>query len=112
MQTVSASTQDELNQEFTGSEITASLEVLPRLDCLAAMWRDLERRADASYFLSWDWIGTWLAEACMQPLLMIGRRVRPGRGSRTSAAKIKANRSFCVGESLVKPGWKRLFRLR
>src|SRR5262249_16610356 len=56
------------------TEVTASLEVLPRLDRLGAMWRDLERRANASFFLSWDWIGTWLSEAAIQPLLMIGRR--------------------------------------
>src|SRR5262249_28590514 len=47
---------------------------LPRLDRLGAIWRDLERRANASFFLSWDWIGTWLGEAGIQPLLMIGRR--------------------------------------
>ena len=38
------------------------------------MWRDLERRANGSFFTSWDWIGTWLAEFGAHPLLMIGRR--------------------------------------
>jgi CelD/BcsL family acetyltransferase involved in cellulose biosynthesis len=74
MDAVLASIDNKLDSEFTGSEITASLEVLPRLDRLATMWRDLECRADASFFLSWDWIGTWLTEAGIQPLLMIGRR--------------------------------------
>lgn len=27
---------------------------------LGADWRDLEERADGSFFLSWDWIGCWL----------------------------------------------------
>lgn len=55
-------------------EICASLEVLPRIDVLQAMWRDLERRSNATFFLSWDWIGTWLAESGAQPLLMVARR--------------------------------------
>jgi CelD/BcsL family acetyltransferase involved in cellulose biosynthesis len=28
---------------------------------LQAMWCDLQQRADASMFISWSWIGTWLA---------------------------------------------------
>ena len=64
----------ELYHELAGTEVTASLEVLPRLDRLAAMWRDLECRANASFFLSWDWIGAWLTEVSVQPFLMIGRR--------------------------------------
>ncbi len=33
------------------------------LESIGAMWRDLEVRADAPIFLSWDWIGCWLAES-------------------------------------------------
>ena len=57
-----------------GREIYASLEPLPSLNELGSMWRDLECRADGSFFTSWDWIGTWLAESGANPLLMIGRR--------------------------------------
>jgi hypothetical protein len=32
---------------------------------LAALWRDLERRAEGSFFLSWHWIGAWLD--CLPP---------------------------------------------
>lgn len=38
-----------------------ALVALPDLDELARRWRALEARSDASFFVSWDWIGTWLA---------------------------------------------------
>jgi CelD/BcsL family acetyltransferase involved in cellulose biosynthesis len=37
---------------------------------LAGPWRDLEMRSDASFFLSWTWIGTWLETCGLQPLLL------------------------------------------
>ncbi|HVA11651.1 MAG TPA: hypothetical protein VNF99_00240, partial [Stellaceae bacterium] len=37
---------------------------------LAQLWRDLEARAEISFFLSWDWIGRWLAETEIAPLLL------------------------------------------
>ena len=43
------------------SPITVHLEKLPRLDDLASHWRDLEGRARPSFFLTWSWIGNWLA---------------------------------------------------
>lgn len=45
---------------------------LPPLSELEALWRDLEARADGSFFTSWDWIGPWLAclpEDCRPRLL-------------------------------------------
>jgi hypothetical protein len=30
---------------------------MPLADALAALWRELEARADASFFLTWDLIG-------------------------------------------------------
>lgn len=44
------------------------------LDWLASQWQALEERADAPFFLSWDWIGTWLAMVGATPALLIGRR--------------------------------------
>ncbi len=35
---------------------------------LAADWRDLEARAEVTFFLSWDWIGPWLATAGGAPI--------------------------------------------
>ena len=40
--------------------VTAALRPLPPLEALESSWKDLERRARASFFLSWHWIGTWL----------------------------------------------------
>jgi CelD/BcsL family acetyltransferase involved in cellulose biosynthesis len=40
---------------------------------LEPLWRDLEARADCRFFLSWDWIGTWLSEIDAKTLLLEGR---------------------------------------
>lgn len=37
------------------------LEPLPPLDELGARWQELERRSRCSFFISWRWIGPWLA---------------------------------------------------
>lgn len=39
---------------------------------LAPLWRELEQRADPPMFLSWHWIGCWLAEAGIKPVVMLG----------------------------------------
>jgi CelD/BcsL family acetyltransferase involved in cellulose biosynthesis len=43
-------------------------------DELSVLWRDLETRADATFFLSWDWIGCWLAETAISPPVLVGRQ--------------------------------------
>lgn len=40
------------------------LRPLPELDRLQRQWRELERRADISFFVSWHWIGAWLRLIC------------------------------------------------
>jgi len=40
---------------------------------LGALWRGLETRADASFYLSWDWMGRWLAEIGGDARVLIGR---------------------------------------
>jgi CelD/BcsL family acetyltransferase involved in cellulose biosynthesis len=47
---------------------------LPPLNKLEPIWRDLEARAEASFFVSWHWIGAWLAESGVQPALLIALR--------------------------------------
>ena len=37
---------------------------------LAASWMELESRADAGFFLSWRWIGSWLRTTGIKPLLI------------------------------------------
>lgn len=53
------------------------VEIEPARDCvdLATAWRALEQRADCSFFLSWSWIGAWLAElpAEIEPLCLRAR---------------------------------------
>lgn len=39
---------------------------------LGLLWRDLEARADPTFFLSWDWIGAWLAELDPLPPVVVG----------------------------------------
>ena len=41
---------------------------------LGVLWRELEARADAPFFLSWDWIGCWLAETAISPPVLVGRQ--------------------------------------
>ncbi len=40
---------------------------------LEQMWRELEGRSDCHFFLSWDWIGSWLAEIDRPVQVLIGR---------------------------------------
>lgn len=46
---------------------------MPLADALAALWRELEARADATFFLTWDWIGSWIEETGLRPAILIGR---------------------------------------
>jgi len=39
---------------------------------LALLWRDLEARADITFFLSWSWIGAWIAELGHCPPVLFG----------------------------------------
>lgn len=59
-------------------EITVSQAT--ELPDLAASWMELETRADAGFFLSWRWIGSWLRVTGAKPLL-----VRAVEGNRTVA---------------------------
>jgi CelD/BcsL family acetyltransferase involved in cellulose biosynthesis len=49
------------------------LRPLPPRDRLASIWQDLETRADRSFFLSWSWIGSWLASIDSRPELLIAK---------------------------------------
>ena len=45
----------------------------PDAAALEAMWRDLEARSDVTFYMSWSWIGAWIAEAGMPDLVLAGR---------------------------------------
>lgn len=55
-----------ITPEFTIEEIAGA-------DELAPVWVELEARADAPFYLSWDWIGCWLREAKLRPTVLAGR---------------------------------------
>ena len=40
---------------------------------LAKVWRELEARSNCHFFLSWDWIGCWIAEIDTAVSVLIGR---------------------------------------
>jgi len=56
--------------------VTVTLRPLDRTAAVEPLWRDLESRADGSFFLSWLWVGTWLRHlpAGSRPHLLTARR--------------------------------------
>ena len=40
---------------------------------LAQLWRELETRSECHFFLSWDWIGCWVAEIGQPVAVLTGR---------------------------------------
>ncbi len=48
--------------------LTVSFDRVDDPAILAADWRDLEARADVTFFLTWDWIGPWLETAGGGPI--------------------------------------------
>ena len=60
-----------------GQALQIELQPLPPLSTLEPMWRELESRAELSFFLSWTWIGSWLhgvAECGIVTSLLSARR--------------------------------------
>jgi CelD/BcsL family acetyltransferase involved in cellulose biosynthesis len=53
--------------------IDVAIEPLEDVAALEPQWRDLEARADASFHLSWNWIGCWLATTGLKPQVLIAR---------------------------------------
>jgi CelD/BcsL family acetyltransferase involved in cellulose biosynthesis len=62
-----------LPSELT-QQIVFTLERPAKLSELGAQWRELEGRAEASFFQTWDWIGCWVEEAQLAPLVLVGRQ--------------------------------------
>jgi CelD/BcsL family acetyltransferase involved in cellulose biosynthesis len=52
------------------SPIEVNVERLRDQSAAATIWRDLEPRADGSFFTSWTWIGTWLAATALEPVMV------------------------------------------
>jgi CelD/BcsL family acetyltransferase involved in cellulose biosynthesis len=54
--------------------IVFTLEAATKPSELGAQWRELEARSHASFFQTWDWIGCWVEEAQLVPLVLVGRQ--------------------------------------
>lgn len=63
----------ELNNTPHVDRVAFSLESFPGLDALRKRWLALEQRARCTFFLSWSWIGTWLEESGIQPIVLCGK---------------------------------------
>jgi CelD/BcsL family acetyltransferase involved in cellulose biosynthesis len=45
----------------------------PDAAAIERLWRDLEDRAEINFYLSWAWIGAWIAEAGPPDFVLVGR---------------------------------------
>ncbi|WP_235720795.1 GNAT family N-acetyltransferase [Magnetospirillum molischianum] len=54
--------------------LTVSIGDCPPLERLGQMWRELEIRSDASFFLRWHWIGAWIEAMGMPTGQVLVRR--------------------------------------
>ena len=59
-----------MTKNITEFEILTDIAV-PDLETL---WRDLEARSAGDFFLSWDWIGCWIAATGIPLRILIGRK--------------------------------------
>jgi protein-tyrosine-phosphatase/predicted ATP-grasp superfamily ATP-dependent carboligase/CelD/BcsL family acetyltransferase involved in cellulose biosynthesis len=50
-----------------------TIERVDRIPDLAALWQGLEASADVTFYLTWDWIGHWLAEINADCYAVMGR---------------------------------------
>lgn len=71
------------NAEPDIARLEVTLEPLGSgIDVLEAEWRELEIRADTSFFTSWTWVGSWLRSIASAGTMLI---LRARRGGQTMA---------------------------
>lgn len=58
---------------ITASDLSVSICLASEKTDIATLWCNLETRAGASFFLSWDWIGYWLRESQVSPYPVVAR---------------------------------------
>jgi CelD/BcsL family acetyltransferase involved in cellulose biosynthesis len=54
--------------------VTVETHGFAGLAATETLWRDVESRADAGFYLSWTWIGLWLRLSNAKPLVLVARR--------------------------------------
>jgi CelD/BcsL family acetyltransferase involved in cellulose biosynthesis len=74
-----------------GSDIFVEYVELPAHECLEREWLELEARSDASFFISWSWIGCWLS--CL-PQHIQPKLLRATRGREVVALGLLVSRQF------------------
>lgn len=62
-----------MNYAMSIGAIDFAIETDIPTQTLGPLWRELEARSDCHFFLSWDWIGNWLAEIGRPVRVLIGR---------------------------------------
>ncbi len=77
-----------------GSPYQVRLGSLPALDELGARWQELEQRSRCSFFVSWRWIGPWLA--LISPL-RYARLLSVSQGGRLVALGVFTRRRRFLG---------------
>lgn len=55
------------------NDIAVSVEPFPGLATMANWWTELETRSQHNFYLTWHWIGAWLAEAAITPPVAVAR---------------------------------------
>jgi CelD/BcsL family acetyltransferase involved in cellulose biosynthesis len=56
----------------TSDTIRFSIQTHLPTEQIAPLWRELEARSDATFFLTWHWMGAWIATLGAPPPLLIG----------------------------------------
>jgi CelD/BcsL family acetyltransferase involved in cellulose biosynthesis len=92
------------NHGATIEDVPVAVELLPLdgIPDLEATWKDLEARADGSFFLSWHWIGCWLRHlpASATPHVLVVRF-----GDRVVGLAILCRRTIWRYGLLRTPSW-------
>ncbi len=85
-------------------QMAFSLRPLDDPATLEPLWIDLERRAEPSFFLSWQWIGNWLRTlpAGIRPWLL---SLRDDRGAITGLAVLTPRRVRRLGVLRIGQWW-------
>lgn len=76
--------------------IAVAIEIAPPLERVAAFWQALAPRRPASFFLTWHWVGCWLRESGVSPIL-----VRATRGDAPVGAAILCRPEDAAGSRLA-----------
>ncbi len=67
--------ESERDSEHVAKDIRFTFQPIDSPEAVESQWRELEARSSRSFFLSWAWIGTWLATlpAEFRPFLVSAR---------------------------------------